>query len=155
MYLGLDLDWYYSHRKLHFSIMPYVIDALTRSQHNNPQNLQHQPYPHIRPNYGAKSQYAEAVDVSPTLYTANEICVQEVRGDFLYHAQAVDPTTMTAVGSIESHQTIPMEHTMKKVKQLLKDEATYPDAILTYHASDMVLAGHSDASYLSEKNLEA
>ena len=62
---------------------------------------------------------------------------------------------MTAVGSIESHQTIPMEHTMKKVKQLLKDEATYPDAILTYHASDMVLAGHSDASYLSEKNLEA
>ena len=39
---------------------------------------------------------------------------------------------------------------MQKVKQLLYYAATHPDAILKYHASDMVLAGHSDASYLSE-----
>ena len=43
---------------------------------------------------------------------------------------------------------------MQKVKQLLDYAATRPDAILTYHASDMLVAGHSDASYLSEKNLE-
>ena len=73
MYLGLDLDWYYSHRKLHLSIMPYVIDALTRSQHNNPQNLQHQPYPHICPNYEAKAQYAEDADVYPPLSIADKI----------------------------------------------------------------------------------
>ena len=28
----------------------------------------------------------------------------------------------------------------------------HPNAIITYQASDMVLAGHSDASYLSETN---
>ena len=39
---------------------------------------------------------------------------------------------------------------MKKVKQLLYYAATHPYFILTYHASYMVLAGHSDASYLSE-----
>ena len=39
---------------------------------------------------------------------------------------------------------------MKKVKQFLDYAATHPDAIITYHASNMVLAGHSDASYLSE-----
>ena len=40
---------------------------------------------------------------------------------------------------------------MTKIKQLLDYAATHPDAIVTYHASNMVLAAHSDASYLSEK----
>ena len=39
---------------------------------------------------------------------------------------------------------------MKKVKQLLDYVAIHPYAILTHHASDMVLAGNSDTSYLSE-----
>ena len=41
---------------------------------------------------------------------------------------------------------------MMKVKQLLDYAATHPYAIVTYNASDMVLAAHSDASYLSESN---
>ena len=44
---------------------------------------------------------------------------------------------------------------MKKVKQFLNYAATHPDAILTYHASDMVLAGHSDASTYMKQNPEA
>ena len=39
---------------------------------------------------------------------------------------------------------------MQKVKQLIDYAATHLDSILTYHASYMVLAGHSDASCLSE-----
>ena len=39
---------------------------------------------------------------------------------------------------------------MQKVKQLLNYAATHPDAIVTYQASDMILAVHSDASYLLE-----
>ena len=38
------------------------------------------------------------------------------------------------------------------VHQFLDYAATHPDAIITYKASKMVLAGHSDASYLSETN---
>jgi hypothetical protein len=41
---------------------------------------------------------------------------------------------------------------MIKVKQFLNYVFTHPDAIETYQASDMVLAAHSDASYLSEAN---
>ena len=41
---------------------------------------------------------------------------------------------------------------MAKVTQFLDYAATHPDAIVTYHASDMVLTGHSNASYLSESN---
>ena len=39
---------------------------------------------------------------------------------------------------------------MKKVKLFLDYAETHPDAIVTFRASDMILAVHSDASYLSE-----
>ena len=39
---------------------------------------------------------------------------------------------------------------MKKVRLFLDYAASQEDAVLTYHASDMVLAIHSDASDLSE-----
>jgi hypothetical protein len=39
---------------------------------------------------------------------------------------------------------------MEKVKQFLDYASTQEDAVITYKASDMVLAIHSDASYLSK-----
>ena len=39
---------------------------------------------------------------------------------------------------------------MKKVKHFLDYAASRPNAIITYQASDMVLAAHSDAYYSSE-----
>ena len=39
---------------------------------------------------------------------------------------------------------------MRNIKQLLDYAATHPDAAVTYRASNMVLAAHSDPSYLSE-----
>ena len=41
---------------------------------------------------------------------------------------------------------------MQKVKQFLDYAATHPNAIITYNARNMALAGHSNASYLSESN---
>ena len=35
-YLVIDLDWEYSHRKVHSSIISYVTDTLTGFRHNNP-----------------------------------------------------------------------------------------------------------------------
>ena len=66
-YLGMDIDWYYGHRKVHLPMLSYVTDALTRFRHDNPHKPQHQPYPHIKTNYGARVQYAEAAYVSPPL----------------------------------------------------------------------------------------
>ncbi len=39
---------------------------------------------------------------------------------------------------------------MEKAKQLLDYLATHPNATIRYHASDMIMNVHSDASYLSE-----
>ena len=39
---------------------------------------------------------------------------------------------------------------MRKIKQLLDYAATHPDAAVTYRSSNMVLAAHSNDTYLSE-----
>ena len=57
---------------------------------------------------------------------------------------------LTALSAIASEQANPTEKTMKKCRQFLDYAASQEDAVLTYRASDMVLAVHSDASYLNE-----
>ena len=51
-----------------------------------------------------------------------------------------------ALGSITTQQSSPTANTMRKIKQLLNYAATHPDADVTYWASNMVLADHSNAS---------
>ena len=57
---------------------------------------------------------------------------------------------LPALSALASDQASPTEETLIKTKQFLDYAASHPDAIITYKASDMVLATHSDASYLSE-----
>jgi hypothetical protein len=59
---------------------------------------------------------------------------------------------LTALGSIATQQANPTKNTMIKVKQFLDYAFTHLDAIVTYQASDMDLAAHSDAFYLLEAN---
>jgi hypothetical protein len=89
-------------------------------------------------------------NTSPLLDKREKIFVQEVIGTFLYYAQCVNSTMLTALGSLAMQQANPTVNTMIKLRQFLDYAATHLDAIVTYYASDMVLAGHSDASYLSE-----
>ncbi len=55
-YIGLTLDWDYEGGKVHMSMPGYVKKALDRFQHTKPKKPQHQPHPHIPPNYGATTQ---------------------------------------------------------------------------------------------------
>ena len=69
---------------------------------------------------------------------------------FLFYARALDITMLTALSAIAQEQATPKENRMKKCKQFLDYAALQEEAILTYKKSDMFLAIHSDASYLSE-----
>ena len=71
-------------------------------------------------------------------------------GVLLYYGRAVDSTILVALSSISSAQATPTTQTIKLTNILLDYAATHPDAILTYKKSNMVLAVHSDASYLSK-----
>ena len=76
--------------------------------------------------------------------------VQQIIGGVLYYGRAVDLTVIPALISIESEQASATENTDKKCTKLLYYLATHDNARIRYHASDMVLNIHSDASYLSE-----
>jgi hypothetical protein len=93
------------------------------------------------------------VDSYPPLDKQGKKNVQEVIGTLLYYARCADNTMLPALGSLATQQANPTQNTKILVHQLLDYAATYPDAITTYRASSMVLAGHSDASYLSETNV--
>ena len=57
---------------------------------------------------------------------------------------------LTALSAIASEQALPTENTIRKAQKFMDYAATHPDAVLTYRKSDMLLAVHSDASYLSK-----
>ena len=127
----------------------YVNDALKRFKRERPKRLQHQPHPHVPPNYGAKKQYAEEEDLGPVLGKDEIKFVQQVLGTFMYYARAVDSTILVALSAIATEQQEPTKKTLERVNQFLDYCASNDNAILTYKPSDMVLAVHSDASYLS------
>ena len=113
-YLGINLDWDYAHRQVHCSMLDYIPAALKRFNHVAPKKPQHQPYPHTKPKYGQKVQYAKGADESPPLSKADKKFVQEVVGVFLYYARAVDLTVLTALGSLAPEQASPTENKMTK-----------------------------------------
>ena len=149
-YVGIHFDWDYNKREVHLSMPGYVKKALKRFQHQTPTKPQNQPHPHIPPKYGAKVQYAEPEDTTPKLNKEEKKFIQEVTGTFLFYARAIDSTMLTALSALASEQANPTEATMKKCKQFLDYAASQEEAVITYKASDMKLAIHSDASYLSE-----
>jgi hypothetical protein len=90
--------------------------------------------------------------MSPPLSDADIKHIQLIIGSILYYARTVDLTVLMALSTIASQQSKGTQHTMDKTKQLLNYLATHPDATVRFHASDMILNIHLDASYLSEAN---
>jgi hypothetical protein len=149
-YLGLMLNWDYATRKVHLSMPGYIEKNLVRFGHVLPTKPQMQPHPHTIPTYGATVQYTKAIDASPAATKNKEKYICQVIGVLLYYGRAVDLTILVGLSSLAAAQAKPTKQTLSLVKWLLDYTATNPDAILTYKKSNMVLAVHSNASYLSE-----
>jgi hypothetical protein len=71
-------------------------------------------------------------------------------GVFLFLARAVDSTMLTPLSALASKQATPTEQAMQNCLQFLDYAALKEEAIVTYRASNMKLAIHSNALYLSE-----
>ena len=74
--------------------------------------------------------------------------IQQICRKFLFVSQATDGTGLVPLNSIASQQSTPTEETKRKASQFLDYIAFQEEAILTYSASDTIIAAHSDASYL-------
>ncbi len=102
--------------------------------------------------FGSEAQCPLPPDTSPHLSNANIKHVQHIIGSILYYACAVDLTVLMPLSTIASKQAKGTQQTMAKSKQLLDYLATHPDAMVCFHASDMILNFHSDTLYLSKAN---
>ena len=127
----------------------YLKDVLRRFQHPQPRSPQFSPHAHVPIKYGLKTrQYALEPDTSPLLDKQGIKYVQQVVGSLLYYARAIDGTMLTALNTISSEQAKPTKQTEQKCQRLLDYAASYQNAFIRYHASNMILHVDSDAAYL-------
>jgi hypothetical protein len=92
---------------------------------------------------------------SPALSDKDVNKLQQLTGTLLYYARAVDPTLIMPINVLASEHSNATEVTADKVIKLLNYCNTHPDTKIRYHASDMILHIHSDASYLSENEAKS
>ena len=149
-FAGIDIAWDYAAQQCRITMNGYIKDLLTKYNHPHPKKPQHSPHAHIPIVYGAKEQLLPDIDTSPPLDAAGVKRIQGIIGSLLYYARAVDNKLLATLGTISSQQATATENTAKAVHQLLDYVATYPNDGITYRASAMILAAHSDASYLTE-----
>jgi hypothetical protein len=107
------------------------------------------------PIYGAKTKFVNDEPISPTLSAKDINKLQQLTGTLLYYARAVDPTLIMTINVLACEQWKSTEVTADKVVKLLNYCDTRPETKLRYHASDMILHNHSDASYLSENEAKS
>jgi hypothetical protein len=145
-YIGIHLDWDYHNRKVHLSMPGYKAKALKQFQHKTPSEPQHSPFPTKPIKYGAKKQYATPPSTAPLLDKKGKNFIQQVCGKLLFLGRAVDSPLLCPISAIASQSAAPTQDTMTQTLQLLDYLATQEEAVLTYHASNMILAAHSDAT---------
>jgi hypothetical protein len=148
-YIRITLDWDYNKCQVHLSMPNYMQKALKQFQHKAGK-LQYAPYQSAPIQYGAKKQYATQELKALLLDDKARRFIQQVCGKFLFLGRAVDSTLLCPISAIASQSPKPTEDTMQQTLQLIDYLATQEDAIISYQASDMVLAVHSNASYLSK-----
>jgi len=150
-YIGYTIKWDRPNRRVHLSMSGYVSKALTRFGIQKPTRPVNAPTRYIPPSYGTRVQ-TPYVDSTSTISQERAHRIQEIVGVFLYLARALDHTHLHAVTRVAALQSRPTEAVAAAAEQLLHYAATWPEAELVYHASDMVLRVHSDASFNSEPN---
>jgi hypothetical protein len=149
-YCGLTLDWDYKKHTVDLSMPGYIKAALHKYQHAAPTRPEHAPHMWNPPVYGAKTQYVENETTSSALSAKDVNKLQQLTGMLLYYARDVDPTLIMPINVLTSEQSRATTDTADKVIKLLNYCNTHPETKIRYHASDMILYIHSDASYLSE-----
>ena len=148
-YIGITLDWDYKRRKVHLSMPGYIKAAMLQFQHKLRRKRQ-SPFQSTPIQYGAKTQYATTASTAAPVDAKTKKYIQQVCGKFLFLGRAIDSTLLCPISAIASQSAAPTEDTLEQANDLLDYLVTQEEAVLTYTASEMTLAVHSDASYLSE-----
>jgi hypothetical protein len=80
----------------------YIKPALQKYQHPALARAEHAPHKWHPPVYGAKTQYIEEAEDSPSLSPKYSNCLQQLGGTLLYYNRAVDPTSIMPINVLGS-----------------------------------------------------
>ena len=149
LFVGIKLKLDCEKRTLDTHIPIFVPKALHKYQHPKPTKPQHAPAKAAPIQYGSKIQ-VENKYTSPGISASRIKHIQDVVVIFAWYGRAVDPKMTETISSIASRQSTATEKLEKEVKHFLEYCATHPNAGVRFHASAIILAMHSDGSYLSE-----
>ena len=114
------------------------------------QKEQHVPHPSAPIIYGRKINIPLQHQLQRASITRIKEFIPHVCGKFLFLDRAVESTLLCPISVIYSQSATPTKDTMQKTQQIMDYIATQEEAVLTFVASDMKFAAHSDASYLSK-----
>ena len=128
----------------------YIKKKLQEYNHAMPTRLQRCPYAPELKQFGSESQAPLPPNESTKLDANGIKRIQKIIGSILYYARTVDMTVLAALSTIAIKQTKATQKTKNWSIQLLDYLASNQDAKVRFHASDMVMNIHSDASYLSK-----
>ena len=144
---GIDLTWDYTNRTFRMSIKNYIKNLLLKWGHAIPSKPQHAPFRHTTINYGAKHQFTNSPDASPKLDDAGIKRIQAIVGDLLYYGRAVNSKLLVSLSKLGSTQAAVTELDKADLSQLLNYLSTYPDNVILYCSSAIILVAYSDAAY--------
>jgi hypothetical protein len=115
-----------------------------------PLHAQHAPHEWIQPAYGSRKPKSPTVASSAKpLDKAGTTRIQSINDTFMYYGRGIDPCILVALNEITTEQAAPTTATASKTDMLLiVDYLHYPNAVIRYHASNMILKTTVDAAYL-------
>ncbi len=154
-YLGMKVTFNRLQRTVSLAMPNYITKMLTRFR---PHYLQpgHRaaktPGIYIPPNYGKREPQLAPIDSSAPLSAAQNLEIQGIVGTALYYARAVDPTLLPVANELASQQANPTLKVQQTANRFLSYCSAHRDNHITYHACDMALHIHVDASYLSRSH---
>ncbi len=154
LFCGINIDWNYPAGTINLNMPNYIPKALLKFQHLAPNLPQHQPNKHSPIQYGSQVQRVDIGTSCPLSPDAIK-CIQDIVGTLLYYGRAVNPMLLTALSSIAARHANGTTAVAESYQQLLDYIATHPNANIRYKACNMILAVHTNASYLSEQNCKS
>ena len=91
-------------------------------------------------------------DTSSLLTPIQRTEIQAIVGTLLYYARAVDPSLLPIANEIASQQANPTQKVLTAANRALSYASKHQNNSITYHACEMILFLHVDASYLSRSH---
>ena len=134
--------------QLHYEHANTLPPALLATRPPRSQNT----WQYIPPNYGKREPQLAPIDSSAPLSAAQKLEIQGIVGTALYYARAVDPTLLPVANELASQQANPTLKVQQAANRFLSYCSAQRDNQITYHACDMALHIHVDASYLSRSH---